>query len=296
MTIAKRIFLFVLVNVFVLITLSIVFNILTAVFGIPVGYPYLIAYSLIFGFGGAFISLFMSKWIAKRAKGVEVIDPNTQDPTLRRLVDIVYGLARRAQLPKMPEVGIYRSQEVNAFATGPSKRNALVAVSTGLLNRMDVDQIEGVLGHEITHVANGDMVTMTLLQGVINSCVYFLANIVANSIAGNRRNSGLIRFGLVFALEIAFSFLGMFVISAFSRKREFRADAGGAKYAGREKMISALRALEGMQALVDPTDRALASFKIAGRPRSAIMAMLATHPPLEERIRHLERNSLETGH
>jgi heat shock protein HtpX len=217
--------------------------------------------------------------------GVQVIDPNTHDANARELLNIVYGLARRAQLPKMPEVGIYQSPEVNAFATGPTRSNSLVAVSTGLLNRMDRDQLEGVLGHEITHIANGDMVTMVLIQGVINAIVMILARIVASAIAGERRDA---RWALVFVLQIVFSFLGMMVVTAFSRYREFRADAGGGKYASREKMISALKALQGTTAAVDSTARALATLKISGGARSTFMSLLATHPPLDERIRRLE--------
>lgn len=289
--IAKRVFLFIAMNLLMFIMFAVVFNILTLVFHVPLDgfYPVIILYSVVFGFGGAFVSLLLSKWFAKRRLGVKIIDPNTHDPALRQLVDIVYSLAKRARLPKMPEVGIYPSQEVNAFATGPSKHNSLVAVSTGLLNRMNIDQIEGVLGHEITHIANGDMVTMTLLQGVINSLVYFLADIITGMIVGNRRNSFFLSFAIMMVLEVAFSLLGtVFVLAPYSRRREFRADAGGARYAGRDKMVSALQALEGMQALVNPKDRSMATFKITGRPQSPLMKLISTHPPLEERIRRLQ--------
>ncbi len=290
MAIAKRVFLFITLNFLVFFMVSIVFSILASVFHIPTqGYPFLIAYCVLFGFGGAFISLLLSKWFAKRRLGVQVIDPNTHDPSLRRLLDIVYSLAKRAQLPKMPEVGIYPSQEVNAFATGPSKHNSMIAISSGLLNRMNVDQLEGVLGHEITHIANGDMVTMTLLQGVINSVVYFVADIVTNMVLGNRRNSFFLSFAVMIVLENVLFLLGTaLVIAPYSRRREFRADAGSAKYAGRDKMISALQALESMQALVNPKSQTVSTLKIAGRARSPLMAIFATHPPLEARIRRLQ--------
>ncbi len=288
MAIARRIFMFFALNLLVMFMLTLVLSILITVFHIPLqgGYPLLIGYCVFFGFGGAFISLLMSKWFVRRRLGVQMIDPNTHDPALRQLLDIVHSLAKRAQLPNMPEVGIYPGQEVNAFATGSSKNNSLVAISSGLLTRMNREQIEGVLGHEITHIANGDMVTMALLQGVINSLVYFIADIITNSLLGDRRNSFFMNDIVMMIVENVLLLLGMvFIIAPYSRRREFRADAGGAKYAGRDKMISALRALEGMQALVNSQDRSVATLKISSRPR---LSLFATHPPLEERIRRLE--------
>jgi heat shock protein HtpX len=216
-------------------------------------------------------------------------------------VGIVHGLARAAALPKMPEVGIYESPDVNAFATGPTKSRALVAVSTGLLQRMGSREIEGVLGHEITHVANGDMVTMTLLQGVINAIVLFVSRVLAFAVtqalrSRDDRGSGggyWMQFLLVQLFQIVFSILGSMVVAAFSRWREFRADAGGARLAGRENMIGALRALRRLyepEIAAAEAQRApsFQSLKISGPPRG-FMALFADHPPLEERIARLEQ-------
>src|SRR3974390_3936435 len=178
--IGKRVFLLVAVNVLVMLTITIVLGLLRVNRYFPEGgIAGLAVVCLVWGFAGAFISLAISRLMAKWAMGVRVIPPETNDPTLSRLVEMVHGLARAANLPKMPEVGIYNSDEINAFATGPTRSRALVAVSSGLLNRMGSGEVEGVLGHEITHVANGDMVTMTLIQGVINSFVMFLSRILA---------------------------------------------------------------------------------------------------------------------
>lgn len=188
----------------------------------------------------------------------------------------------------MPEVGLYHSEEVNAFATGPSKSNSLVAVSTGLLNRMDRDQVEGVLGHEIAHIANGDMVTMTLIQGVMNAFVMFLARAIVFGLArGNDRDGpGISSYMMVFVLEIVLGLLASIVVSYFSRLREFRADQGGARLAGRDKMISALQALSGTEDLLEKDHKAFASAKISGR---GLAAILSTHPPLAVRIQRLQR-------
>ena len=212
----------------------------------------------------------------------------------------MHGLARAAGLPKLPEVGIYESEEVNAFATGPTRSRALVAVSSGLLQRMGSREVEGVLGHEITHVANGDMVTMTLIQGVINAFVMFLARILAFVVSQalrsrDDRGSGWLQFLLVMVFQIVLSLFGAMVVCWFSRWREFRADAGGARLAGRENMIGALRAL---QRLHDPEiaaaeaqrAQAFQSLKISGEPRG-FLALFATHPPLEQRIARLEQGS-----
>ncbi|MCB0349807.1 MAG: protease HtpX, partial [Bdellovibrionales bacterium] len=251
-------------------------------------------FSIVFGFGGAFTSLLLSKWMAKRMMGVQIIDPYTSDPAARHLVTKVHEFARAAKISTMPEVGIYNSNEINAFATGPSRNNSLVAVSSGLLSRMNKDEADGVLAHEVAHIANGDMVTMTLLQGVINAIVIFAARIVAQLIVSQTRSSNddrpspFLYMGIVFALEMLFSIFGMIAVNFFSRAREFRADSGGAKYAGRNKMISALRALQGTVDRLEPEQATLATLKISGKSRSALMALFSTHPPLEERIRRLE--------
>jgi len=256
---------------------------------------------LVWGFAGSLVSLALSRVLAKWLMGVRVIPPETSDPDLRALVETVHDLARQAGLPALPEVGIYESPEVNAFATGPTRARALVAVSTGLLEQMGRREITGVLGHEITHVANGDMVTMMLIQGVINAFVMFLSRIlafVASQAMRSRdddRDSGgnwLVQFLLVQVFELIFGVLGMMVVCSFSRWREFRADAGGARLAGRSGMIDALRAL---QRLHDPevsqaeAQRAqgFQALKISGG-RGGFLALFATHPPLEERIARLE--------
>ncbi len=288
----KRIMLFLAVNLLILVTLSFTLNLLGvgAYFSERgINYNTLMAFCLIWGMGGAFISLALSRVMAKWMMGVKVIDPNTTDPVLSGLVATVHNLARAAGLPKMPEVGYYPSPEVNAFATGPTKSRALVAVSAGLLERLDQAQLEGVLGHEIAHVANGDMVTMTLVQGIINAFVMFLARVIAFFIANRGRDEGSSlspNYLIIFLLEIVLSALGMIAVAAFSRYREFSADEGGARLAGREKMIGALEALQSTVAYADLTNKAsMSSFKIAGKRR---FALFATHPPLEVRIERLK--------
>jgi heat shock protein HtpX len=234
--------------------------------------------------------------------GVRVIPPETGDPTLSQLVQTVHGLARAANLPKLPEVGVYESDEVNAFATGPTRSRALVAVSTGLLQRLGSHEVEGVLGHEVTHIANGDMVTMTLIQGVINSFVLFLSRILAFVVSQALRSrndrdggGGGMQYLLVVLFQIVLSILGSLVVFWFSRWREFRADAGGARLAGRQNMINALRALQRLQ---DPEvaqaeaqqHPAFQSLKISG-PTRGIARLFASHPPLEERIARLEQGT-----
>jgi len=291
MAIAKRIFLFLAVNILIMTTVTIVMTIITSVFGIKLeGMSYMIVLYSLLGFGGAFISLMISKWMAVRSMGVQIIDPKTAHGAEREILEMVYSFAQKAKLPKMPEVGIYDSPEVNAFATGPSKSNSLVAVSTGLLNRMDKDAVEGVIGHEVAHIANGDMVTMTLIQGVINTMVLIAARLIASVIAGNsneRERSGLMELVVFNVLQIVLSILGSFVVSYFSRQREYRADAGGARLAGRDRMLSGLRQLQTVYGHVDDEHQGMATLKISGHS-GGLMALLSTHPPIEERIRRLE--------
>lgn len=296
MAFVKRIFLFVVVNLLVIVTISIVLNILGVkpyLTARGIDYRMLLAFCLVWGMGGAFISLALSKVMAKWMAGVQVIDENVREPALRELVSTVHSLARRAGMTRMPEVGIYDSPELNAFATGPTKNSSIVAVSTGLLHRMDRNQLEGVLGHEISHIHNGDMVTMTLVQGIVNAFVMFFARVIAWAVAQNVKEESryLVNFLVTIVLEIALSFLGFLVVAYFSRAREYRADAGGARLAGREKMIDALKGLMGSEVLVDKENAALATLKISGRP-SGLMALFATHPHLEDRIRRLERGNL----
>jgi heat shock protein HtpX len=238
--------------------------------------------------GGAFISLQLSRWIAKRATGVHLIDGRTGDPQLDWLYQTVERLTRQANLP-MPEVGVYNSGEVNAFATGPSKSRSLVAVSAGLMRAMRPEEIEGVLAHEVAHIANGDMVTMTLLQGVMNAFVMFFARVIASVITRSddeRRGGGGMYFLVVIVLQIVLGILASLVTAWFSRHREFRADAGGAHLAGRERMLGALRRLAANRELVDTQHQALATMKINDVP--AWMVLFSTHPPLEQRIAALQ--------
>jgi heat shock protein HtpX len=296
MAMMRRIFYFSLVNIAVIVTISILLNILgigpwLAANGIQ--YSNLLIMCALFGFGGAFFSLATSRWMAKTFMGVKVIDPQSSNPGERELVQMVYRLARGAGLPAMPEVGIYESPEVNAFATGRSKSSALVAVSSGLLQRMDSAAVEGVLGHELTHVANGDMVTMTLVQGVVNTFVMFFARILAWGVAQSMQSrddrdrggapSFWIQWMLISVFEIVFGLLGAVVVSFFSRWREFRADAGGARLAGKDRMIHALESLKQTNEVTDDRFPSVANLKINGHPRG-LMALLQSHPPLDVRI------------
>ncbi len=289
----RRILLFVLTNIAVLALLAIVCRIFgidqwTAAHGYG-GLGALLVYAAVFGFGGAFISLAMSKSIAKWSTGARVID-QPQDETERWLVATVQQLANKAGVG-MPEVAIYDGPEMNAFATGMSRNHALVAVSAGLLQNMARDQISAVLGHELTHVANGDMVTMTLLQGVMNTFVIFLARVVGRIVdsamgGSNNRGGGLGYFAIVIVLQIVFGLLASLVVMAFSRWREFRADAGGARLAGRDRMISALQRL-GQQDGANTLPKAIAAFGISDRVGQGIARLWMSHPPLEERIARL---------
>lgn len=293
MNMAKRIGLFIGVNLLIVLTITTV----TSLLGIQ---PYLSSrginlqalavFCLLWGFGGAFISLAISRMTAKWMMGVKVIDPMTRDSGERWLVDKVQTLAKAAKLPAMPQVGIYDSDEVNAFATGPTKSRALVAVSTGLLRRMDSSEAEGVLGHEVAHIANGDMVTMTLVQGVVNAFVMFFARVIAWSVSQfvDEERRHWVHFAAVFLLEFVFSVLGMFVVAAFSRAREYRADAGGATLAGRNNMIAGLKKLKRTLEWTDDSRPSLATFKIASGKSAGWMAWLSTHPDLDDRIRRLE--------
>lgn len=290
----KRFGLFIVTNVLVLSTLWIVVNL----FGLDrylegTGVPYvgLFILAAVFGFGGAFISLAISKWMAKTMMGVRVIDPSSHmSEDVRWLVDTVHEQAKAAGIKKMPEVGIYESDEVNAFATGPGKNNSLVAVSSGLLHRMDRNAVEGVLAHEVAHVANGDMVTMTLLQGVVNTFAIFLARIVASIVSGFvRQELGFIVYMVVaIGLQIFLTILGSIVVMAFSRHREFHADADGAALAGRDKMVHALQSLQRNVQMVDTRQQALQTLKINGGP-SKLMKLFSSHPPLEQRIAALQK-------
>jgi heat shock protein HtpX len=292
----KRIFLFLVTNLAIVVMLSIVLSIL-GVGGYvgPGGLDIraLAIFCFVWGMGGAFISLQMSRFIAKQMTGAKLIDGRTGNADLDSLYATVARLTQAANLP-MPEVAVYESAEVNAFATGPSKSRSLVAVSMGLLRAMRPEEIEGVLGHEIAHISNGDMVTMTLLQGVINAFVMFLARLIAFAVASrggsrddSRGNSYMMQWMVMIVLEIVLGILGSLITAWFSRQREFRADRGGAMLAGRDRMIAALRRLAANRELVDKQHQALATLKINGT--RGWMVFFSTHPPLEERIAALER-------
>ena len=282
---AKRIFLFLLTNLAVVTTISIVLSLLGIRPGGGLG-P-MAVFCLIWGMGGSFISLLISRWMAKRSMGVQLVDGNTGNPEADWLFRTVERLAQQAQLP-MPEVGIYNSPEINAFATGPSKKRSLVAVSSGILRGMKRNELEAVLGHEMSHIGNGDMVTMTLLQGVMNSFVMFISRIIASVVAGNSRDergSSMVYSLVRIVAEIVLGIAGSLITAWFSRYREFRADAGGAALAGSENMVAALQRLASGPQGIDPRAPALASFKISGAP--GFMALFSTHPPLEVRIQAL---------
>lgn len=300
---AKRIMLLLVVNILVMLTLGVIASLILRGRAAQFGYQNLFLFCFIFGMGGSFISLAISRWMAKTMMGVQVIDPNTSSRDEQQLVQTVYQLARAAGLPEMPEVGIYDSPEVNAFATGPSKSRALVAVSSGLLNNMRQSDIEGVLAHEITHVANGDMVTMTLLQGVINTFAMFLARVLAIALSqgssrdDNRGGNYFLEYLLVNVFQIVFMVLGSIVVCWFSRWREFRADAGGARLAGRDHMISALRVLKSVhEAGADQAPQsqqpAFQAMKTSGKAEGILGLLFADHPPIDERIARLENPTL----
>ncbi|PIR22661.1 MAG: protease HtpX [Deltaproteobacteria bacterium CG11_big_fil_rev_8_21_14_0_20_45_16] len=287
----KRIGLFLATNILIILTVSVI----SYVFGLDRymgqgGLQNLFVFCVVWGFAGAFISLALSRIIAKWSTGAKVIDPHTTQPDLKWLVNCVHDHARLAGIKTMPEVAVYNSPEMNAFATGPTRNRALVAVSTGLLDRMDRDEIDGVLAHEIGHVSNGDMVTMTLIQAVVNVFVMFFARVVAGFITSNMKGSGraMVHLVLVIALQILFGILGSIIVAYFSRQREFRADAAGAQLAGKEKMIAALESLKHSIAPLDlANEKGLAALKISGRTPK-FLKLFATHPPLDERIAALQ--------
>jgi heat shock protein HtpX len=287
----KRTFLFLATNLAIVLVLSVTARLL----GIE---PYLkdgglsltslLAFTAIMGMGGAFISLAISKWTAKRAVGAEVIE-SPRTPEEIWLVDTVRRHAQAAGIG-MPEVAIYDSPEVNAFATGMNRNNALVAVSTGLLRSMSRDEAEAVLGHEVSHVANGDMVTLALIQGVVNTFVMFLSRVIGHVVDRvvfkTERGHGPAFFVTMIVAELVLGILASMIVMWFSRQREFRADSGGASLAGRPKMIAALQALQ--RAHPAPLPDKMAAFGIAGGMGGGLKRLFMTHPPLEERIAALQ--------
>ncbi|WP_196240043.1 protease HtpX [Candidatus Methylobacter oryzae] len=288
-----RIFLFIATNAAILVVVSIIFNVLGLssaldAQGIDLNLNALLVMSAIIGMTGSVISLAMSKWSAKKAMGVYVIE-QPQNQTERWLIDIVARQARQAGIG-MPEVGIFDTPDANAFATGMSKNSALVAVSTGLLHNMNADEVEAVVGHEISHVANGDMVTMALMQGVVNTFVYFFATVIGHVVDRvvfkTERGYGPAYYITQMAAQIVLGILASMLVMWFSRYREFKADAGGANLAGREKMIGALRALQRGHEAEDLPGQ-LAAFGING---GGVSKLFMSHPPLEERIAALQNS------
>jgi heat shock protein HtpX len=290
----KRIVLFILTNLAVVLVLSIVAQLTgldawLARQGSSLGS--LLVFAAVFGFSGALISLSLSKWTAKRAMGVRVIDAPTTAGE-QWLLETVRALAQRSGIG-MPEVGIFESAQPNAFATGPRRDSALVAVSSGLLASMDRSQIEAVLGHEITHVVNGDMVTLTLIQGVVNTFVIFLSRIVGNivdrSMSRDNEGTGPAYFVTVLVTQLVLGILASMIVAWFSRQREFRADAGGARLAGRGQMIAALERL--LQAHDQPLPSHMDAFGIAGGEGTGWQRLFMSHPPIEQRIAALRSAS-----
>lgn len=307
MTFLKRFGYFIITGILVAITVQFVVGFIAQFFGVNLtsgGYAGLFVLCLIYGMVGSFISLQLSRWMAKRFHGVQVIEPNTTNPMERKLIDKVYHIARNAGMEVMPEVGYYEANDVNAFATGPSKKRSLVAVSTGLMNTMSDAEVEGVLAHEIAHIVNGDMVTLTLIQGVVNAFAMFIAQIITMAIMNAIRSKDddsrgfgdfMLRQMVYTAVSVVFTLLGSIVVNYFSRHREFRADAGGARYSSLDKMTAALVKLQKMHLAPIPKDEKegpdkLATMKIFGKS-SGISALFMTHPPLEERIAALKNRS-----
>jgi heat shock protein HtpX len=283
----KRILLFLMTNFAILIVASVTLRLLGFEPWLNqqgINFSSLLVFGALIGFGGAFVSLAMSKWTAKKMMGVQVIE-QPRNETERWLVETVRRQAQLANIG-MPEVGYFDSPEPNAFATGANKNNALVAVSSGLLNRMSREEAEAVLGHEVSHVANGDMVTLTLIQGVVNTFVFVfsrvIGNIVDKTVFGNREGHGPAFWITTIVAELVLAFLATMIVMWFSRQREFRADTGGARLASRQSMIGALEALKRSQPHALPDQ--MAAFGIAGGLGQGLKKLFMSHPPLDERI------------
>ena len=289
-----RIFLFLATNAAILVLISIVFQVfgfegILAENGVDLNLQALLVMSAVIGFGGSFISLAMSKFLAKRSMGVKIIE-QPANSTEQWLLTTVQQQAKQAGIG-MPEVGIFNAAEPNAFATGMSRNNALVAVSAGLLQNMNADEVEAVLAHEITHVSNGDMVTMGLIQGVINTFVIFLSRVIGHVVDRvvfkTQRGYGPAYYITSIVSQIFLSIIASTIVMWFSRRREFRADAGGASLAGRNKMIAALQALQRGHEPHDLTGE-FAAFGISGGLGTGIKKLFMSHPPLEQRIAALQ--------
>jgi len=291
----SRIFLFLATNIAIMLILSVSLSLLgfngyMDANGIDLNLQGLLIFAAVFGMGGSFLSLAISKWMAKRTTGAQVITEASNE-TERWLLDTVRSQAKRAGIG-MPEVAIFPSPAPNAFATGMSRNNALVAVSTGLMDNMSQDEVEAVLAHEVTHVANGDMITLALIQGVINTFVMFFSRIIGHFvdrvILKNERGHGIGFYITMIIAEIILGILASIIVMWFSRKREYRADIGGADLAGREKMIAALERLKA-GSTPQPLPDQLAAFGIAGGIGGGLKKLFMSHPPLDERIAALRR-------
>ena len=290
----KRVFLFLITNLAIVFILSITLRLLGVdrilnESGYGLDYNALLVLSLVMGFGGSFISLFISKWTAKNMTGAQVIT-NPSSPVEHWLLATVERLAKASGIG-MPEVAIYDAADINAFATGWNRNASLIAVSTGLLNNMSQDEVEGVLAHEISHVANGDMVTLTLIQGVVNTFVIFFSRIVGfivdKVIFKTERGNGPAFFITSLVAQLVLGVLASMIVMWFSRHREFRADAGSATLAGRGKMIAALERLKQMHEPAKLPEQ-MAAFGISGGDSGSFMGLFLTHPPLEKRIEALK--------
>jgi len=292
----QRIFLFLLTNIAIMVILSITLRVLgveslLAQNGSDLNLNSLVIFSGIFGFGGAFISLAISKWMAKRMTGAKVIE-NPSNNVEKWLLDTVEKQSKIVGI-KMPEVAIFPSPQMNAFATGASKNKALVAVSQGLLDSMTQGEIEAVVGHEMSHVANGDMVTLTLIQGVVNTFVIFFSRVIGHVvdrvILKNQRGHGIGYFVTTIFAQIILSILASVIVMYFSRKREYVADTGGADLAGHQNMINALKRLGQKEPEALPEQ--LAAFGIGEKPKTGWRELWSSHPPLEDRIKVLEKRA-----
>jgi heat shock protein HtpX len=292
----QRIFLFLLTNIAIMVILSVTLRVLgvenlLAQNGSDLNLNALVIFSGIFGFGGAFISLAISKWMAKRMTGAKVIE-NPSNNVEKWLLETVKKQSKIVGI-KMPEVAIFPSPQMNAFATGASKNKALVAVSQGLLDSMSQGEIEAVVGHEMSHVANGDMVTLTLIQGVVNTFVIFFSRVIGHVvdrvILKNQRGHGIGYFVTTIFAQIVLSILASVIVMYFSRKREYVADTGGADLAGHQNMINALKRLSQKEPEALPEQ--LAAFGIGEKPKTGWRELWSSHPPLEDRIKALEKRA-----
>jgi len=297
----KRVFLYVVTNLAIVVVLGIVLRLLGVdqyfeAHGGGLNLPALLAFAAVFGFGGSFISLLISKWTARHMTGARVIE-QPRDATEAWLVETVRRQARQAGIG-MPEVAIYDAPDVNAFATGASRNRSMVAVSTGLLRHMSEDEAEAVLGHEVSHIANGDMVTLALIQGVVNTFVIFLSRVIGHLvdrvIFKTERGHGPAFWVTAIVAELLLGILASVIVMWFSRRREFRADAGGAALAGRHKMIAALQRLQASAGQTHLPDQ-MAAFGIAGAMGHGLRRLFMSHPPLGERIAALQRQDQYGG-